>query len=72
MSYLEDAAAELDKVRDANDARADRARALRKNGEDTLADAVAAETSFRLAAGYTALAALGRDAAPDPEEDTGA
>jgi len=69
MSYLEDAAAELDKIRQVNYERAVRARALRDDGQDTLADAadaVAAETSFRLAAAYTALAALGRDAAPPP------
>jgi len=74
MSYLEDAAAELAKVRDANDARAGRALALRKNGQDTLADtadAVAAETSFRLAGDYAALAALEREAGEE-EPDGGA
>jgi len=66
VSYLEDAAAELAKIRQANDelrARAGTAREDRQASADA-ADAVVAETSFRLAAAYTALAALERDTAP--------
>ena len=79
MSYLDDAAAELAKIRSANDDRADRATALREDGQADLADAADAEvtgTSFRLADAYMALAVIARDdgppaVAPDPEEDPG-
>ena len=65
--YRELAAAELAKIRAANDVRTARARALRLDGQDTRADeveAVAAETSFRVAEAYTALASLGGDVPP--------
>ena len=71
--YRELAAAELDKVRAANDERAVRGQALREDGKEPeadAADAVVAEMSFRLAGAYTALAALERAAVtPDPGQE---
>jgi len=74
MSYLDDAAFELAKIRSANDARADLATVLREDGREAEADAevaAVAEMSFRLAGAYAVLAiraaiaaALERDAAP--------
>ena len=67
MSYLDDAAAELDKIRKANDEMRGRIGGLRRDGQDPAADAldaVTAEMSFRLAEAYAALAAPGRDVPP--------
>ena len=69
MSYVEDAAAELAKVRDVNGEMRRRAMELRADGQDALAaevEAMVTETSLRLAEDYIALAALKRDAAPPP------
>jgi hypothetical protein len=74
MSYLEDAAAELARIREANGERRRRAMALREHRPCTEQDvaaavnleAMAAETSFRLAGDYMALAELERKAAPPP------
>jgi hypothetical protein len=72
MSYLEDAAAELDEIRAANGEMRRRAMALRTRRPCTDVDEAAAaemeatvtETSFRLASDYITLAVLERDAAP--------
>lgn len=68
--YRELAAAELAKIRDANDGLAARARTARENDEDRAEgmEATAAGTSFRLAGAYTALAALERGAV-DPGQE---
>lgn len=69
MTYLDDAAAELARVRAANGLRADRARAARKDGQYALAaelDAEVIATSLRLAEDYITLAKVARDTGPPP------